>query len=101
MVSTALCAGRFAISARLIPRKVAVTDHLNGAGPKAAIRLVESTDGWLLTVTPEGVAALLAGRKNAPGSAPTEVSVEVHPNLVPGEPFLATVQVAELAPGHR
>lgn len=75
-----------------------MTDHVDdGATTPADIRLVESTDGWRLTVTPQGVAALLAGRKDA--SATTEVSVEVHPNLVPGEPFRATVQVAELAPG--
>lgn len=74
-----------------------MTDPRDGATPPADIRLVESADGWLLTVTPHGVAALLAGRKDA--SANTEVSVEVRPNLVPGEPFRATVQVAELAPG--
>lgn len=49
-----------------------------------------------MIVTPQGVAALLAGRKDA--SNQTVVSVEVHPNLVPGDPFPATVQVAELAP---
>ena len=75
-----------------------MNDHRNGAGPKAALRLVESSDGWLLTVTPEGVAALLAGRRDPSGTSRTEVSIEVHPNLVPGEPFLATVQVAEQSP---
>lgn len=74
-----------------------MTDHPDGSDRTADIRLVESSDGWLLSVSSKGVAALLAGRKDA--STSTEVSVEVHPNLVPGEPFRATVQVAELAPG--
>ena len=80
--------------------KVVVTDQDNGAGSTAAIRLTESSEGWLLTVSADGVAALLAGRKET-GSARTRVSIEVHPNLVPGDAFEATVQVAELSPGHR
>jgi hypothetical protein len=74
-----------------------VTDRVvDGAAPVPGLRLVESYDGWLLTITPQGVAALLAGRDGGRGR--TSVLVEVHPNLVPGEPFSAEVRVSELTP---
>jgi hypothetical protein len=62
------------------------------------VRLAESSDGWLLTVTPDGIAALLASRDGA-SAVRAEVMVEIHPNLVPGEPFRADVTVAEMSPG--
>jgi hypothetical protein len=65
--------------------------------PSPDVRLAESSDGWLLTVTPDAIAALLASRDGA-SAVHAEVMVEVHPNLVPGEPFLADVRVAELTP---
>ncbi|HEV7191913.1 MAG TPA: hypothetical protein VGN35_01820 [Jatrophihabitantaceae bacterium] len=75
-----------------------MTDHRDDVGTSAEVRLVESSDGWLLTVTPAGLAILLAGEQDGAEEGHTEITVEVRPNLVPGDPFVATVQIAELTP---
>jgi hypothetical protein len=77
-----------------------VTEHVDGAGPPVPdIRLVESTDGWLLTMTDATLTALLASRDGT-AVATAQFLVQVEPNLVPGDPFPTDVLVTELAPEH-
>ena len=60
-----------------------------------AVTLTEGSDGWTLSVTADRsvLASALAGL--ATGDAATKtVTVSILPNLVPGEPFDATVHLA-------
>jgi hypothetical protein len=60
-----------------------------------AVTLTEGADGWTLSVTADRslLASALAGLATG-DSATTRVSVSIMPNLVPGEPFDATVLLA-------
>lgn len=66
------------------------TDPVDGSGPE--FRLVESTDGWRLTVvlSDELRAALTDESDDRPAST---FMISVAPNLVPGEPFKAALDV--------
>jgi len=57
--------------------------------------LVESSDGWTLTINlnVDLLAALAATEASAAPAAVVPFAVHIVPNLVPGEPFLAKVIV--------
>ncbi len=56
--------------------------------------LVESSAGWLLTITlTDELRQALAG--SAPAHAAARFSVRVTPNLVPGEPFDVTLCIRD------
>lgn len=61
--------------------------------PVSEFELVESSAGWLLTVTlTERLRTALA---EGTGELPVDIAVRVAPNLVPGEPFDARLRVRD------
>ena len=59
-----------------------------------SVTLTEAVDGWTLSVTADRsvLASALAGLATG-DTATTQVTVSVAPNLVPGQPFGATVRL--------
>ena len=65
------------------------------ARPVSDFHLVEGADGWRLTIhVTDRLRALLEGASGAGTTAGSDVAFTVHvePNLLPGEPFAATIE---------
>ena len=73
------------------PAKGPATD----APPISDFHLVEGADGWRLTINvTDRLRALLDGASSEGTAAGSDVAFTVHvePNLLPGEPFAATIE---------
>jgi hypothetical protein len=71
--------------------------------PASDFHLVESADGWVLTVnvTDRLRAALTSANGNGAAARTADFTVHVEPNLLPGDPFPATLQLLQPSPRPR
>lgn len=60
--------------------------------PVSDFHLVEDADGWRLTVNvTDRLRELLCASRDSSDVAPAEFTIHVEPNLLPGDPFAATI----------